>query len=84
MNKATNIAERPPIAGLVEDIGGLLGSSECDVVGCIEALTCVLGDAVAQTTNRRFSKAALSATMLFVTEAYTLGCTPDDTTSTMQ
>ena len=84
MNKAINAAERPPVSSLIEGIGGLLGSSECDVVGCIEALTCVLGDAVAQTTNRRFSKAALSATVLFVTEAYTIGCTPDDTTLTMQ
>lgn len=84
MNKAINAAEQPPVAGLIDGIGSLLGSSECDVVGCIEALTCVLGDAVAQTTNRRFSKAALAATMLFVTEAYTIGCTTDDTTLTMQ
>jgi hypothetical protein len=72
------------VAVLMDDIGSLLGNSDCDVVECIEALTCVLGDAVAQTTNRKFSKVALSATMLFVTEAYTYGCTPDDTTSTMQ
>lgn len=84
MNNATTSAERPPVACLIEGIGGLLGSSECDVVECIEALTCVLGDAVAQTTERKFSRAALSATLLFVTEAYTIGCTPDDTTLTMQ
>ena len=84
MNKAMVSAERPAVSSLMQGIGGSAGNSECDVVGCIEALTCVLGDAVAQTTNRRFSKAALAATMLFVTEAYTIGCTPDDTTLTMQ
>jgi hypothetical protein len=84
MPDTTQAADQTNVAVLMESIGSLLGESDCDVVECIEALTCVLGDAVAQNTNRKFSKAALSATMLFVTEAYAYGCTPDDTTSTMQ
>lgn len=84
MPDTTQAADQTNVAVLMDSIGSLLGKSDCDVVECIEALTCVLSDAVAQTTNRKFSKAALSATMLFVTEAYAYGCTPDDTTSTMQ
>ena len=84
MPDTTQAAAQTNVAVLMDSIGSLLGESNCDVVECIEALTCVLGDAVAQTTARKFSKAALSATMLFVTEAYAYGCTPEDTTSTMQ
>jgi len=81
--QAQNQIEAPPgTAELITSLGELLGTSECDIVECIEALTCVLGDAIAQTTRRKFSKTALAASMMFVTEAYALGCTPDDSNST--
>ena len=84
MTNTQNAAERTDVAVLIDSIGGMLGTSDCDLVECIEVLTYVLGDAVAQTTDRKFSKAALSATMLLVTEAYSVGCTPDNTNQTVQ
>ena len=51
---------------------------------CIEALSCVLGDAMAQTTNRKHHPAVLTAVTLFVAEAYTLGCAPLDSITTIQ
>lgn len=78
------VGEQPRAASLMDDLGLVLSNSGCELSECIEALTGVLGDAMAQATDRRFSKKALSATMLFVTEAYSLGCAGGDTTSTMQ
>jgi len=84
LHDVTSRVDVPPVATLIRDIGMLLGKSECDIVECVEALTCVLGDAVAQSTNRMHSDVALSAIMLFVTDAYALGCVSNDDPSTIQ
>jgi len=84
MQTETRHADKPSVAALIDGVGVLLSESECDTMECIEALSCVLGDAMAQTTNRKHHPAVLTAVTLFVAEAYTLGCAPLDSITTIQ
>jgi hypothetical protein len=84
MQTETQPADRTRAAALVMDVGVLLGKSGCNTMECVEALSCVLGDALAQTSERKFCSDALHVVTLFLTEAYTFGCTLPENEPTIQ
>ena len=75
MQTETQPADRTRAAALVMDVGVLLSKSECNTMECVEALSCVLGDALAQTTERKYCRDTLQVVTLFLAEAYAFGCT---------
>jgi hypothetical protein len=84
MQTKTSPADGSVVATLIDGVGTLLCGSECNTMECIEALSYVLGDAMAQTTDRKHHPAVLAAVTLFLTEAYALGCAPLDSITTTQ
>ena len=84
MQTETQPADRTRAAALVMDVGVLLSKSECSTMECVEALSCVLGDALAQTTERKYCSDALQVVTLFLAEAYALGCTLPKNEPTIQ
>ena len=71
MQTETQPADRTRAAALVMDVGVLLSKSGCNTMECVEALSCVLGDALAQTTERTYCSDTLQVVTLFLAEAYT-------------
>lgn len=84
MQTETQPADRTRAAALVMDVGVLLSKSECSTMECVEALSCVLGDALAQTTERKYCSDMLHVVTLFLTEAYAFGCTLPENEPTIQ
>ena len=84
MQTETQPADRTRAAALVMDVGVLISKSGCNTMECVEALSCVLGDALAQTTERKYCSDTLQVVTLFLTEAYTCGCTLPETEPTVQ
>ena len=84
MQTETQPADRTRAAALVMDVGVLLSKSRCNTMECVEALSCVLGDALAQTTERKYCSDTLHVVTLFLTEAYTFGCTLPENEPTIQ
>lgn len=84
MQTETQPADRTRAAALVMDVGVLLSKSECNTMECVEALSCVLGDALAQTTERKYCSDMLHVVTLFLTEAYAFGCTLPENEPTIQ
>ncbi len=84
MQTETQPADRTRAVALVMDVGVLLSKSGCDTMECVEALSCVLGDALAQTTERKYCSVSLQFVTLFLAEAYTFGCTLPENEPTLQ
>lgn len=84
MQTETQPADRTRAAALVMDVGVLLSKSECSTMECVEALSCVLGDALAQTTERKYCSDTLQVVTLFLAEAYAFGCTLTKNEPTIQ
>lgn len=84
MQTETQPANRSRTAELVMDVGVLLSKSGCNTTECVEALSCVLGDALAQTTERKYCSDTLHVVTLFLTEAYAFGCTLPENEPTIQ
>ncbi len=84
MQTETQPADRTRAAALVMDVGVLLSKSGCNTMECVEALSCVLSDALAQTTERKYCSDMLQVVTLFLTEAYAFGCTLSENEPTVQ
>lgn len=84
MQTETQPADRTRAAALVMDVGVLLSKSGCNTMECVEALSCVLGDALAQTTERKYCSDTLQVVTLFLAEAYAFGCTLPENEPTIQ
>ena len=84
MQTETQPADRTRAVALVTDVGVLLSKSGCNTMECVEALSCVLGDALAQTTERKYRSDTLHVVTLFLTEAYAFGCTLPENEPTIQ
>lgn len=84
MQTETQPADRTRAAALAMDVGVLLSKSGCNTMECVEALSCVLGDALAQTTERKYCSDTLHVVTLFLTEAYAFGCTLPENEPTIQ
>ena len=84
MQTETQPADRTRAAALVMDVGVLISKSGCNTMECVEALSCVLGDALAQTTERKYCSDTLHVVTLFLTEAYAFGCTLSENEPTIQ
>lgn len=69
---------------LVRNVGALLSKSGCNTMDCVEVLSYVLGDALAQTTGRKYRSDTLQVITLFLTEAYTLACMVSENEPTIQ
>ena len=84
MQTETQPADRTRAAALVMDVGVLISKCGCNTMECVEVLSCVLGDALAQTTERKYCSDTLQVVTLFLTEAYTFGCTLPENEPTIQ